>query len=114
MIPMRRLAFLLAWVGWGCLLAGCSAPVASVPNEPAGGRGPEFPKGPKLVARASSGPSESPKAKEKAEPFRLPEDDGGALLAKVLPPGAGGGSVRSPGRSPRRLPPPPEFDPPPA
>src|SRR6059058_6205292 len=104
MVPMRRLPTVMLLAGWAWVVAGCSAPVASVPDEPEAARKPAPGRKAKPVIRAGAESPGKPKPEEEA-PFRLPEDEGGALLAKVLPPGARGfRPVRAPERRPRRLP----------
>jgi hypothetical protein len=93
----------LAWGGLAVCLAGCGRPSVVGPAggeaaaaEPAAGRNEE----------AAAGPRDG----DDAPSFRFPDDAGGALLAKVLPPTDLRGPLNEPNTGPRRLPPPAGLD----
>jgi hypothetical protein len=95
----RRWPVYVLFCGCGGLLGGlasCGRPTAGVPSDEA------FTPG---VARAQAAEEPAP-AKEPApsaaEGFRFPDDVGGALLAKVLPPSEAGGPTADRTRGPRR------------
>jgi len=101
---MGRLTGLLLFATCGCVLLsfhGCSSSV------PQGGPPPDG----KVVVRAQAeGDTKRP---ETGPPFRLPADQGGALLSKVLPPAKHSAVLRNPSSQGPRFPPPPSFDGPP-
>ena len=95
----RRWPVYLLFCGCGGLLGGlasCGRPTPEVPPE-----GPFTP----AVARAQAAEEPAPPKEESspaAEGFRFPDDAGGALLAKVLPPSQAGGPAADRARGPRR------------
>ncbi len=96
----RRWPVYLLFGGAGGLLAGlatCDGPSPRAPTEEA------FPPG-VVRAQAADEPAPTPKPEAPPEPpsFRFPDDAGGALLAKVLPPSQAGGPAADRARGPRR------------
>jgi len=96
----RRWPVYLLFVATGGLLGGLASCGGTTPRAPAEDA---FPPG---VVRAQAGnePAVTPQPEPPPEPpsFRFPDDAGGALLAKVLPPSQAGGPSADRARGPRR------------
>jgi hypothetical protein len=98
-----------AWMLYVCLAgivaasAGCGRPAVVAPS----GDG---------LSAAEPSPHSAKDADKEADapPFHFPDDAGGALLAKVLPPTEVKGPLNAPNAGPRRLPSPAGFDAPPS
>jgi hypothetical protein len=99
------------FAGCGCLLLGFQGCAVPAPSEPAGAEAPPEPAGaeaPPARARAAEGKVNT--AREAvAAPFRLPDDAGGALLGRVLPPRLPRGPLKGPVRE-RRAPAAPDLE----
>jgi hypothetical protein len=88
------------------LFAGCACVLLALQGgAPRVGPGDEEGRGRAARVRGKDESKESAPGK----PFRLPDDEGGALLGKVLPPRGQGGPLRNPDRPTRRIPAPAEF-----
>ena len=98
---MRRMMVWLLGLGAAALLSldGCSADRVSSSNA-----------GARRVAAAQDGDAKPDKQKkEAAEPFKLPDDRGGQLLGRVLPPRIKAGSLSRPDRPAPPTAPAPKF-----
>jgi hypothetical protein len=93
---MRRLFAGVLFAGAGCLLLGVKGGPTPVPR---GSIGRTY-----LLARAQAGEAKRERSAE-GRPFRLPADEGGALLARVLPPRQPHGPLPDPVGAARRTPP---------
>lgn len=91
----------LAFAGALLIFPGCSAAVHTpVADEDS----------PRQAARGQADDREKAKAREeKGEPFKLPEDQAGQMLSRILPPTERVGPLDNPGRVVPPLPPPPNF-----
>jgi hypothetical protein len=94
----------ITWLLCACLAAslGCGRPAVVAPSGDS-------------LAAAEPSPHSAKDADKEADgpPFRFPDDAGGALLAKALPPTDVKGPLRAPSVGPRRLAPLAGFDAPP-
>jgi hypothetical protein len=93
---MRRLPALLLFMGCAGLLLVLTCGLPPGPPRTVGR--------PHLLARGQAGEGKGERS-AKGRPFRLPADEGGALLGRVLPPRQRHGPLPNPMRAARRTPP---------